>query len=57
MKKTTKKKLKVVADSVPTVESPVHTAINLLSVGFGQEDLNKVVDKINEIIVNLNSVL
>lgn len=31
--------------------------INPLSTSFSQEDLNKVVDKINEIIGHLNSVL
>lgn len=48
MKKTIKKKVEIIVKNSP---------INLLSVSFGQEDLNKMAEKINEIIVHLNNVV
>lgn len=31
--------------------------IGMLSASFGQEDLNKMVDKINEIILHMNNMI
>ena len=39
------------------VKESVREPIGMLSANFGQEDLNKMVDKINEIIVVVNNVV
>lgn len=55
--KKTKKKVKneiVIPEFVPSF--PKHQ-IGELSISFGQEDQNKMVDKINEIIRRLNDVV
>lgn len=58
-KKVTKKATKVrvlVNNATITMTSP-KPLISILSVSFGQEDMNKMVDKINEIIMNFNGVV
>ena len=63
MKKETKpkkpKKIEEVKEELVVVSTqpPVKVQIAGLAASFGQEDLNKVVDKINEIIRHLNNVL
>lgn len=52
MKKTKKSKK---AKETPKVEEKHQ--ISPSSISFGQEDLNKVVEKINEIIAHLNKVI
>lgn len=51
-----KKTIQKVEEKVEEI-AVVKTHINPLSASFGQEDLNKMVDKINEIILHLNSVV
>ncbi len=53
MKKTTKKTKKVVEIPVEVIKEQ----ISALSLSFGTEDMNKVVEKINEIIASINKVL
>lgn len=53
-KKIIKKEME---DVISTVFFPKAMSISPLSVSFGNEDMNKVVEKINEIIARLNDVL
>lgn len=50
----TLKKVKLVTVPEVTKEIPSKTVINPLSLDFGREDLNKLVDKLNEVISKLN---
>lgn len=58
MKKVAKKKSKKVKEEafVPTAWI-MPEPISQLTASFGQEDLNRLVDKINEIILRLNNVV
>lgn len=61
MKKTTNtsEKIKAIMLAEEGTNGPIVTKqeVGLLSLSFGQEDLNKMVDKINEIIVILNKMI
>lgn len=56
IKKVKKAKVGIEEVQVPTTWI-MPDAIGLLSASFGQEDLNKMVDKINEIILRLNNMV
>lgn len=51
--KKIKKEKEVIVPTAFTNSEP----IGLLSLTFGQEDLNKLVDKVNELVVNANRVV